>query len=132
MAMHIYRVTVRGRFGDLATSTREALLATVDDHDFIHARFTPDGTVAYDAALGHFTFRYELRVLDDDGDDADDLACQRARSLAPSCPTGLSSTRVTPSWSRRQRARVVLPRRDVDSALAGQPRHGRRQAEPQG
>jgi len=88
MAMHIYRVTVRGRFGDLATSTRDALLATVDDHDFIYARFTPDGTLAYDAALGHFTFRYELRVLDEDGDDADNVACDWARALAADALAG--------------------------------------------
>lgn len=88
MAMHIYRVAVRGRFGDLATSTRRALLATVDDHDFIYASFTPAGTLTYDGTLGHFTFRYELRVLDEDGADTDAVARGRADARATDALAG--------------------------------------------
>ena len=67
MATHVFRVIVRGRFGELDETTRERLLADVDDHEAMRAAFTRDGTLTYDRRLDFFSFRYEVRVSVDDG-----------------------------------------------------------------
>ena len=70
MALHIYRVTVRGFFTDLDAEVRERLLAEAEDHDALRAEFTEAGTLTYGRALDAFSFRYQLRVrLDDEDDD---------------------------------------------------------------
>ena len=71
MTLRIFRVTVRGRFADLGTDARAALLAGVDDHDVVTAgAFTEDGTLTYDRAVDFFTFRFQLRSQADDAEAA--------------------------------------------------------------
>jgi hypothetical protein len=75
----IYRVVVRGQFANLDDSTREALLADQEEHDFLVSAFTSDGTFTYDERLVAFNLRYEVR----DGSDEpmttiDQLAIDRA------------------------------------------------------
>ena len=81
MALHIYRVTVRGFFTDLSPDTRARLLADVEDHDALHAAFTEAGTLTYDRTLAAFSFRVQLRVQTDGGGDDRDLADARAEEL---------------------------------------------------
>jgi hypothetical protein len=70
MALHIYRVTVRGFFTELDPDVRARLLDEADEHDALRAAFTEDGTFTYGRALDAFSFRYQLRVrLDDEDDD---------------------------------------------------------------
>lgn len=66
MGLHMYRVLVRGRFGDLDPATRDRLLADADSHSVFDAEFTPKGTLTYDRRLVGFTFRYEMRESGDD------------------------------------------------------------------
>jgi len=74
VALHIYRVTVRGFFTDLEPDVRDRLLAEVDEHDALQAAFTEAGTFTYGRALDAFSFRYELRIRLDDEDDDRPLA----------------------------------------------------------
>ncbi len=67
MSLHIYRATVRGRFGDLDDATRATLLAEAAEHEtLVAARFTPAGTFVYDERLQFFSFRFEMRETGDD------------------------------------------------------------------
>ncbi len=69
MSVRIFRVTVRGQFGELDEATRSRLIAEAPDHDFVtQAAFTRDGTFSYEPNLIAFSFRYEVRV--DEGGDA--------------------------------------------------------------
>ncbi|MCU1374848.1 MAG: hypothetical protein JWO68_2134 [Actinomycetia bacterium] len=74
--MAIYRVFVRGRFGPLDDETRDRLLAELDRHDVLAARFTPEGSMTYERMLFNFTFRVEVR------DPDEDAAAARAEQLA--------------------------------------------------
>ena len=65
MAVHIHRVTVRGRFRDLDDTSREALVASAHEHEAIGAAFTPTGTLTYDRAVDFFSFRFEVRTDDE-------------------------------------------------------------------
>ncbi|MDH6580006.1 DUF6204 family protein [Kitasatospora sp. MAP5-34] len=67
MTLHTFRVTVRGRFDGLTDATREALLATVDQHSWLNSAFTEAGTLTYGPELGPFTFRYQLSAPEQDG-----------------------------------------------------------------
>lgn len=87
--MQIFRVIVRGRFGSLDASTREVLLASVDDHDIVTAgaTFTAAGTLAYDNRLDFFSYRVEVRVAADEADGPDaakSIAFERATTVATS------------------------------------------------
>jgi hypothetical protein len=62
--MNVYRVTVRGQFGELSSRIRSSLLAAVDDHDIFKSSFTDEGTFTYDDRLQFFNLRYELRLTD--------------------------------------------------------------------
>ena len=66
MGLHMYRVLVRGRFGDLDPATRDRLIAEADSHSVFDAEFTRAGTLTYDRMLVGFTFRYEMRESGDD------------------------------------------------------------------
>ena len=100
MALHIYRVTVRGFFTDLDPDVRARLLAEVDDHEALHAAFTEAGTFTYDRTLAAFSFRYQLRVqLDDEPDERvlADAAAERAgldRTHATLDAAGITSKRI--------------------------------------
>jgi hypothetical protein len=78
-AMRIYRVLVRGRFGELDDAVRSRLRAEAGDHDVLGAAFTEAGTLTYDRSLAFFTCRYQLRV-EDDATDADAAARAVARA----------------------------------------------------
>lgn len=82
MATHIYRVTVRGRFADLDEAARSALLEEADDHEALRAAFTVDGTLTYDRRLDFFSFRYEVRVRSDEGEDPTERAFAEAVARA--------------------------------------------------
>ena len=72
MATHIHRVTVRGRFTGLSDDDRAALRSVAADHEALTARFTPDGTIVYDArTLDFFSVRVEVRDRTDDGGEID-------------------------------------------------------------
>ena len=65
--MGIYRVIVRGRFGELDEPTRERLRAELDEHDVLVAgRFTVAGSLTYERPLRNFTMRFEVRESDRD------------------------------------------------------------------
>ena len=74
--MAIWRVFVRGRFGELDEGTRDRLLADLDQHDVLAARFTPEGSLTYERMLHNFTFRIEVRDPEEDG------ALERAEARA--------------------------------------------------
>lgn len=120
MALHIYRVTVRGFFTDLSRDTRARLLADVEDHDALHAAFTEAGTLTYDRTLAAFSFRIQLRVqTDDDGGDDRDLADARAEELgleraaarlaelgAPAKRLRVTTSNMADVWRRQPDARA--------------------------
>ncbi len=84
MALHIYRVVVRGHFYDLDPDQRSALLAATEDHTIFKSAFTPDGTFTYEANLVAFNFRYECRIQDDqaNGHDPEALAIDESLGRA--------------------------------------------------
>ncbi|GGX22408.1 hypothetical protein GCM10010341_49660 [Streptomyces noursei] len=57
---HTYRVIVRGKWDHLTAEARAQLLAEVDDHGLAQMRFTPEGSLAYDATLHAFSYRYVI------------------------------------------------------------------------
>ena len=79
MALHIYRVVVRGRFDGLDDDARARLRAAAPEHDIFLSAFTPDGTLTYDHFLHAFNTRFELRA---DGDPAENEAAVGATALA--------------------------------------------------
>ncbi|RFU40868.1 hypothetical protein DZF91_14830 [Actinomadura logoneensis] len=65
--MNVFRVSIRGRFGELDERAR-AGLRSVDPFD---AAFTERGTFSCDGSLSVFTFRVQVPAgPDDDEDDA--------------------------------------------------------------
>ncbi len=81
MALQIFRVLVRGRFGPLDASARARLLDELPHHTVASAAFTETGTLTYDRTLDAFGFRQQVRVRTDDG-DADDAGHAEARARA--------------------------------------------------
>lgn len=78
---HTYQVIVRGQFDGLDEDVRVALLAVVDEHDLLSARFTEEGTVTYDRSLRGFTFRCLVRAEVDGEDMAQLLGEEKAVSI---------------------------------------------------
>jgi hypothetical protein len=60
MSVRTFRVIVRGEFHDLRPAPRERLLAEVDQHDLLLARYSSTGDLAYDASLRPFTIRCQV------------------------------------------------------------------------
>ncbi|MGY0019736.1 DUF6204 family protein [Streptomyces sp. cg35] len=79
---HTYRVIVRATFEGLDDAVRERLLAEVAEHEGIAGmRFAPEGSLAYDRTLKHFSMRYVVASDPDDGDEmAGALAEERAEA----------------------------------------------------
>ncbi|QNS03276.1 DUF6204 family protein [Streptomyces xanthii] len=79
---HTYRVIVRGTFDGLTEASRERLLAEVAEHEGIAGmRFRPEGSLAYDRTLKHFSMRYVVASDPADGDEmAGALAEERAET----------------------------------------------------
>lgn len=69
--MQIFRVIVRGRFGDLDAETRAELVAAAPKHDIVlgHLTFNSEGSLAYDERVDFFSYRIEARVPDTAGED---------------------------------------------------------------
>jgi hypothetical protein len=82
VATKIFRVVVRGHFHGLTDDQRAALLATAEDHEIFKARYTRDGSLTYEPNLVAFSFRYEVRVGDDDSDDPEHWATETAMEKA--------------------------------------------------
>ena len=61
----VYRVTVRGRFGDLSEVARQHLVRHVADHDIFKSGYTSEGTFTYDHHIDFFNLRYEIRIAAD-------------------------------------------------------------------
>lgn len=61
-----FRVTVRGRFGELTERAERYLAGAVDEHDIFVSAFTEEGTFTYDERLTFFNLRYEVTVTSDD------------------------------------------------------------------
>ncbi|WP_307128789.1 DUF6204 family protein [Streptomyces sp. B1I3] len=76
---HTYRVIVRGTWEGLPESDRFRLLAEVEEHGLAAMRFTEEGSLTYDAALKHFSFRY---VVTSDAEDGDEMAAAIAEDRA--------------------------------------------------
>ncbi|MEE1753920.1 DUF6204 family protein [Streptomyces sp. SP18CS02] len=78
---HTYRVIVRGTWDGLTDEARDRLLAEVDDHGLAGMRFTPEGSLTYDAALKHFSYRFTVVSEAADGEEmAAAIAEDRAES----------------------------------------------------
>ncbi|MFJ7995851.1 DUF6204 family protein [Streptomyces sp. NPDC096310] len=78
---HTYRVIVRGTWEGLTEEKRALLLAELDLHGLAQMRFTPEGSLTYDAALKHFSYRYEVVSDAADGEEmAGALAEERAEA----------------------------------------------------
>lgn len=111
MGVRIHRVIVRGRFQGLDDATRAVLQDEADEHDYLHAAFTRDGTLVYDAAIDFFSLRYELRTDDEvDGRGPGDVAVL-AEALATADlaerglgygPLRITSTDMADMWSGRR------------------------------
>ncbi|MDJ0380468.1 DUF6204 family protein [Streptomyces sp. G-G2] len=74
-----YQVLTRGKFAPLDEEQRASLLAQVDAHGVLSARFTAEGTVAYERGLHGFTFRVLIPASDD---DTEELVLAQAEELA--------------------------------------------------
>jgi Family of unknown function (DUF6204) len=68
--LHIFRVTVRGRFFQLSELQRGRLVAALDDHHITKSAYTGEGTFTYDSNIYSFSLRYEVRTEDDHPEDA--------------------------------------------------------------
>ncbi|MFF7177871.1 DUF6204 family protein [Streptomyces sp. NPDC008121] len=68
---HTYRVIVRGTFDGLSEESRARLLAEVDEHGLTGMRFTPEGSLAYDRTLKHFSYRL---IVVSDAEDGEEMA----------------------------------------------------------
>ncbi|WP_434599101.1 DUF6204 family protein [Streptomyces sp. A5-4] len=76
---HTYRVIVRGTWDGLTDGSRAALLSELDEHGLTGMRFTPEGSLTYDRALKHFSYRY---VIVTDAADGDEMAVALAEDQA--------------------------------------------------
>ncbi|MCT2543548.1 MULTISPECIES: DUF6204 family protein [Streptomyces] len=78
---HTYRVIVRGTWDGLTDEARARLLSEVDDHGLSAMQFTEEGSLTYDRALKHFSFRY---VVVCDAEDGEEMAAAIAEDRAES------------------------------------------------
>ncbi|WP_418959992.1 DUF6204 family protein [Streptomyces tritici] len=93
---HTYRVIVRGRWDALSEESRARLLAEADDHGLAAMRFTEEGTLAYDRALRHFSYRVVVRSDAEDGEEmAAALAEDRVESALKALGHGYRELRST-------------------------------------
>ncbi|MFD3655557.1 DUF6204 family protein [Streptomyces sp. NPDC058620] len=78
-AQHTYRVIVRGTWEGLTEEARARLLAEVEQHGLTAMQFSEEGSLTYDAALKHFSFRY---VVVSDAQDGEEMAAAIAEDRA--------------------------------------------------
>jgi hypothetical protein len=112
MSLHIYRVTARGQFDHPDDECRRALLAAAPEHAVARAAFTAAGTLTYEVPLVSFSFRYELRIDDDEHDPPEAAAVSTAeqRALADLDARGIAhrhlrvqATDMADVWRRERR-----------------------------
>ncbi|WP_069886885.1 DUF6204 family protein [Streptomyces luteocolor] len=93
---HTYRVIVRGTFEGLTDASRATLLAEVEEHGLTQMRFTPEGSLTYDRALKHFSYRFVVVSDAEDGEEmAGALAEERAEGLLATLGHGFGGLRST-------------------------------------
>jgi hypothetical protein len=90
MSRTTYQVITQGKFAPLTDEQRAALLARVDDHGVLNARFTEEGTVTYDRSLYAFSFRVLIPATDKDTErvvlaKAEERATATVRELGADC-----------------------------------------------
>jgi hypothetical protein len=125
MALHHYRVVVRGVFDELDDGGRERLRESLDEHDIFRSEFTSDGTLTYDHHLHAFNARLSLRTEVDDGAspaasvaDVEEIALRRTIDLLAGLGVRGRDLRVFPTdmadmWGsapRRERLREARSR----------------------
>ncbi|MFD0024733.1 DUF6204 family protein [Streptomyces sp. NPDC058382] len=76
---HTYRVIVRGTWEGLTEGARGRLLAELEQHGLAAMQFTEEGSLTYDRALRHFSFRY---VVVSDAGDGEEMASVIAEDRA--------------------------------------------------
>ncbi|WEH36746.1 DUF6204 family protein [Streptomyces sp. AM 4-1-1] len=76
---HTYRVIVRGTWDGLTDEARARLLAEVEAHGLSAMRFCEEGSLSYDAALKHFSYRF---VVVSDARDGEEMAAAIAEDRA--------------------------------------------------
>lgn len=76
----VFRVTVRGRFGELSETARSYLQAHAHEHDIFLSAYTAEGTLTYDSHIDFFNLRYEIRG-EGDADDAGEAALLEAEGF---------------------------------------------------
>ena len=74
--MPVFRVTVRGKFGQLDDHTRAYLVREQPEHDIFKSAYTTEGTFTYDERIQFFNLRYEIRG--DGSDKAEESARHEA------------------------------------------------------
>ncbi|MFE9407746.1 DUF6204 family protein [Streptomyces sp. NPDC006704] len=84
---HTYRVIVRGVWDGLSADSRARLLAEADEHGLTAMAFTPEGSLAYDRALKHFSWRF---TVVSDAADGEEMAAAIAEDRAESALSALS------------------------------------------
>ncbi|MEU7554361.1 DUF6204 family protein [Streptomyces sp. NPDC044571] len=78
MSTRTFRITVRGSFGALTEAQRAELAAAAPQHDMLHATFTAEGHLTYDADLTARPF-FAFRFLDS-GEAEEDILDATARA----------------------------------------------------
>jgi hypothetical protein len=76
---HTYRVIVRGAWRELSDPARARLRAEADEHGLLQMRFTEAGSLTYDTALQHFSYRF---VVVADAAEGEELAALIAEERA--------------------------------------------------
>jgi hypothetical protein len=71
VSTQVYRVVVRGAFDGLSDERRGVLRDALADHEIFRAAYTADGTLTYEANLHAFSYRFEVRLRTEPGDDPD-------------------------------------------------------------
>ncbi|MCX4820369.1 DUF6204 family protein [Streptomyces sp. NBC_01142] len=93
---HTYRVIVRGTWDGLTDEARDGLLSDVADHGIAQMQFTAEGSLAYDSALRHFTYRYVVLSDAADGEEmAGAIAEDRAETALRALGRGFRDLRAT-------------------------------------
>jgi hypothetical protein len=94
--LHIFRVTVRGRFFELIQSQRQYLVEALDDHHITKSAYTAEGTFTYDANIYSFSLRYEVRVEGDHPEEAAaELGLGQAETFLRTLGIGYQHLKVT-------------------------------------
>ncbi|MFE4870010.1 DUF6204 family protein [Streptomyces sp. NPDC056682] len=93
---HTYRVIVRGVWDGLGEASRARLLAEADDHGLASMTFTEEGSLTYDRALKHFSWRFTVVSEAADGEEmAAAIAEDRAESALTALGHGFRDLRCT-------------------------------------